>query len=447
MDGLGPDLRERYFENGKSGFTFRTDLRRSVIFGRIDMLSDAPISRLQVLTCRNTLMYLNSETQAQVLNRFHFALDDRGILVLGKAETLLSHSALFEPIDRRRRVFRKSKNSAVPGRTADRVQTSPPFEGADDLASAAMDAAPVAMFVVDRSGQLTQTNERARSAFGLSTRDHGRPFQDLEVSYRPVELRTPLEQAYRERRTVIIRGTEWHSRGATVQLDVEVQPLRVGGEVTGALVIFLDVTEQRELEEQLRQSNHDLEHAYEEVQSTNEELETTNEELQSTVEELETTNEELQSTNEELETMNEELQSTNDALHAVNEEVRIRGDEVDELNRFLSAILGSFRGGVVVVDGTRRVRLWNGRAEDLWGLREHEVRGVDFLELDSGLPVGELAATLQSSLDRPGEPLNHVVDAVTRRGKPVRCTVTITPLQSGRGADGAIMTMEVDPPA
>src|SRR5262249_30984750 len=83
LEPLPPEYREKYFEDGTNKRTFRSDLRRCVIFGRIDMLHDAPISRLQLLSCRNTLMYLNAETQAQVLERFHFALEDGGILVLG----------------------------------------------------------------------------------------------------------------------------------------------------------------------------------------------------------------------------------------------------------------------------------------------------------------------------------------------------------------------------
>src|SRR5262249_60377135 len=102
------DLRGGYFEKVGERYSFRADLRRSIIFGRLDVLRDAPISRLEVLACRNTLMYFNAETQAQAISRFHFALNDGAVLMLGKAETLLSHSTLFEPIERKLRVFRKT---------------------------------------------------------------------------------------------------------------------------------------------------------------------------------------------------------------------------------------------------------------------------------------------------------------------------------------------------
>jgi two-component system CheB/CheR fusion protein len=445
LEGVSDELRAKYFEPAGERFTFRPDLRRSIIFGHIDLLRDAPISRLELLLCRNTLMYFNSETQVDVLERFHFALNDGGIFMVGRAETPLSRSKLFEPVDRKRRIFRKIP---IPGRERDDRRAlgapAPLLGNVETLAAAAFDAAPVASIVLDRQSVLVHANERARRAFGIDASQAGRPFQDLEVSYRPVELRTPIERAYTERRTVVLRGIEWLERGDLHSLDVEVTPLLVDGEIGGVQVVFIDLTQQRQFEEQLRQSNRELEHAYEEVQSTNEELETTNEELQSTIEELETTNEELQSTNEELETMNEELQSTNDELHLVNEEGRVRGDEVEHLNRFLGAILTSFRGGVAVLDKERCVRVWNAGAEDLWGLRREEVEGHDFLELDSGLPVRDLAGDLEACL-RAGAPAERTLDAVTRRGRHVSVRITINPFAQD-GSNGAIVVTEVEDP-
>src|SRR5687767_13705810 len=105
--GVPTDLLDRYFDLTGGRYVFRKDLRRSVIFGRNDLVQDAPISRIDLLVCRNTLMYLNAETQSRILSRFHFALGDGGILFLGKAEMLLSHGSLFLPIDLKRRVFYK----------------------------------------------------------------------------------------------------------------------------------------------------------------------------------------------------------------------------------------------------------------------------------------------------------------------------------------------------
>src|SRR5207248_1847328 len=131
----------------------------------------------------------------------------------------------------------------------------------------------------------------------------------------------------------------------------------------------------------------------------NEELETTNEELQSTVEELETTNEELQSTNEELETMNEELQSANEELQTINEELRDRSDELNHVNGFLQSILASLKGAVAVLDRDLAVLVWNDHAEEVWGLRNEEVQGKPFLNLDIGLPMDGLRPVLRETLN------------------------------------------------
>jgi two-component system, chemotaxis family, CheB/CheR fusion protein len=299
--------------------------------------------------------------------------------------------------------------------------------------------------LLDSDGYVADANELARQLFGLAPRDYGLPIQDLEISYRPVELRAPIAQALNEHRPVQIPAVEWTAPGsnATRTIEIEIIPLYAGNGPLGACGVLLGGGGARGLEEQLRQSTADLEQAYQEVQSTNQELATTNEELQSTIEELETTNEELQSTNEELETMNEELQSTNDELHAVNEEVRVRSDELDQLNQFLQSILTSFRGGVVVVDLDRTVRVWNSGAEDLWGLREDEVRGCDFLSLDIGLPVDALGPAMDAALRGDGVVDEVVVDSITRRGRSVQARVSFSPLRTNDVVEGVIAIMDV----
>ncbi len=104
---VAADLRERYFEANGDRYVFRPDLRRSIIFGRHDLFQDAPISRLDLLVCRNTLMYFNAEAQHRILARFHFALNEDAYLFLGKAEMLLTHANLFSPVDLRHRIFLK----------------------------------------------------------------------------------------------------------------------------------------------------------------------------------------------------------------------------------------------------------------------------------------------------------------------------------------------------
>jgi two-component system CheB/CheR fusion protein len=307
-------------------------------------------------------------------------------------------------------------------------------------------ASPLAQLALDAEGRLAMVNREAERTLGVDGRDVGRPIQDLEVSYRPVELRTALAEARSGRAPVQLRGVERRRPGQEPDVfDVQVVPLfREDGGVLGSTVIFEDVTQYSRLRQELEYANRQLETAYEELQSTNEELETTNEELQSTVEELETTNEELQSTNEELETMNEELQSMNDELHTTNQELRTTTDEVGALNQFMTGVLGSFRVGVVVVDPELRVLAWNAAAEDLWGVREDEARGQHVLGLDIGLPVVALQPLLRRQVLGAEEPHETVeLDAVNRRGRRIRVRVTVSAFQQSPGErGGAVLLMD-----
>ena len=435
VEGVPPELLARYFDGNGQGHVFSNELRRSVIFGRHDLIQDAPISRIDLLVCRNTLMYLNSETQSHVLARFSFALREGGYLSLGKAEMLLAHSDLFTPVDLKRRVFRK-----VPGATLRErlmVLTSSgerhpvnPEPRQERIRSAALEASAEAQVVVDGGGRLAIANAKARRLFNLDQDDLGRPFQDLELSYRPLELRSRIQQVYSERIASPIFEVEWPSgAGEVALLEVQITPLVDDQQVLlGASISFADVTRSRRYKEELEHANQGLEDAYAELQSTNEELETTNEELQSTVEELETTNEELQSTNEELETMNEEMQSTNEELQTINDELGERTTELNQLNAFLESIWAGLGGAVAVLDPDLRVLVWNHGSEDLWGVRQDEVQGQHFLNLDIGLPVDQVHPALRQAMGTDNGSHSTVVQATNRRGRPIRCRVTCSPL-------------------
>ncbi|MGB9280708.1 MAG: CheR family methyltransferase [Pseudonocardiaceae bacterium] len=441
-----PELLERYFDQVGGRFYFRKDLRRSVIFGRNDLVQDAPISKIDLLVCRNALMYFNAETQSRILSRLHFALTPAGVLFLGKAEMLLSHTELFQPIDLKRRVFRRVPHNGTVESEAALPPARPLMGGLDLLRHAALLASPLAQVVVTADGLIALCNRQADTLFGVSGRDVGRPFSDVALSYRPVELRRYIEQAHLERRTMRVADIEYLRGTETLHLDVQISPLTdADAGLLGVILSFHDVSGSRRLREELQHANRQLETAYEELQSTNEELETTNEELQSTIEELETTNEELQSTNEELETMNEELQSTNDELHVINDELHDRTDDLNQAKHFLETILTGLRAGVAVLDADMCVLMWNRRAEDLWGLRKDEIVGQHFLNLDIGLPTQELRPMIRRTLS--GEAGRHemVLSAVNRRGRPIQVRVVGSVLKGADGsASGAILLMEQD---
>jgi two-component system CheB/CheR fusion protein len=420
LQAVPAEFREKYFEAAGVRYAFRTDLRRSVIFGRHDLVQDAPISRLDLLVCRNTLMYFNAEAQARILARFHFALNESGYLFAGRAEMLLSHSDLFTPLEMKYRVFSKGK-----GNQHDRLLAMAPAPGGDGgnhiarqlrLREEAFDSAYLAQIVVDAGGKLALANERARTLLGLSPKDLGRPLQDLEASYRPVELRSLIDQSVSNRRRVTVENIERTlPDGKPQHLDVEVVPLNDGaGGTIGVSIVFNDRTQYRILQAELNRHQQELETAYEE----------------------------LQSSNEELETMNEEMQSTNAELQTINDELRQRTDELNQTNDFLESILSSLHDGVTVLDPDLNIKAWNSRMQDLWGLRAEEVKGQAFMNLDIGLPVEKLKGTLRSCLAGEKKCEEVVIDATTRRGKKISCGITCTPIiDSAKEVRAVILTM------
>ena len=427
-------LRRKYFEENISQYNFRTDLRNCVIFGRHDLVQHAPISRLDLLVCRNTLMYFNAETQARILARFHFALKENGFLLVGKAEMLVSHFHLFNPANLKYRFFSKVPQASL--RDHSLVMAAVGNEASISLVETrhwreeAFETLPLAQIVVDIDGNLVMANQQARSLFGIAHNDIGRHLQDLEISYRPAELRSPIQQAYTERRSLLISDVEFsQSPEDTRLLNIQVIPLLDNDcQSVGVSIIFSDETRYNQLQRELQRFNRELETAYEELQSTNEELETTNEELQTT--------------NEELEAMNEELQSSNEELQHTNEELRDRTNELDRINGFSESILTSLRVGLVVLDARFSIQVWNKKAEDLWGLRADEVQGHLFFDLDIGLPLNDLLTRIRAWQTQTDDEHEIVLDAINRRGRSIRCRVLCTPLIIGNQHEGVILLME-----
>jgi two-component system CheB/CheR fusion protein len=393
VQGVPPTLLEKYFDHSEIGYTFHKDLRRQIIFGRHDITQDSPISRIDLLVSRNTLMYFNAETQARILARFHFALVDGGVLFLGRAETLLTHSNAFNPIDLKRRISVKVGSPMLRERLLMAVHDEPDEPAQVDrrvrTRDAAFDAAGVAQVVVDGNGILALANERSRELFGLTYADLGRPLQDLKLSYRPVELRGALEQVQTERRTVVIPDVEWQQApGERHWFDIQLVPLLDAAHILlGVSIAFTDITAAKRLQLELEHSNQELETAYEELQT--------------------------------------------------------RSTELNQVNAFLESILMSLRGGVVVLDRELKVLVWNSQAEDLRGLRGDEVIGQHFLNLDIGLPVERLGRPLRACLSEDAVQSTTTLDATNRRGKSITCDVTCMPLVGPRSeVRGAILVME-----
>jgi two-component system CheB/CheR fusion protein len=391
---ISSEWRNKYFQETPTMMRISRDVRRLVIFGRSNLASDAPISHCHLVICRNVLIYFDNDAQRHIFSRLHYALEREGILFLGKAESKLTESRLFRPLNSRWRIFQRiSENVRATSDMQEHPVTELPMPDENKLAQELrmlrlqqrflLETLKPGVMMLDARDVVLSHNDAALSIWNLAGSTLiGKRIQSTEIVARCAELAGRLE-------TSRAGGPETISFHCRIRLDSEERGLFVTlravksetGERSGTIVYTEDITMQERLQTTVEQ----LEATGEELQSANEELETTNEELQSTNEELETTNEELQSTNEELETTNEELQSLNEELEHMNEELERRTSELNVLSERYAETLRRTPLPVLLVDKDEKIQLWNAAAQQLFGVGATSVVGV---EVDR-LPIEE----------------------------------------------------------
>jgi two-component system, chemotaxis family, CheB/CheR fusion protein len=389
-----PPLREKYFQGG-SIVRVNRDIRKMAIFGRGNLVGDAPISRVNLLLCRNVLIYFDLELQQQVLERFRYALEDGGILFLGKAESQLRDSANFRVINSKWRIFQCASKERGGGRLAPREsgnmeETDRSLEVLQTVQRSILGTLRHAIMVLDENDVITMINDAAVLLWQAGEVLVGKRIFETALVQRSPELGECVRRSHIIGNDLIEFNLRMKINGdervvlVTTRAVMDPKKCRVG-----TLIYAEDLSHQ----EKLKNAVQELEATAEELHSSNEELETTNEELQSTNEELETTNEELQSTNEELETTNEELHSLNEELETANDELEMRTRELDEINRRYSETLEHMPSPIMVVSEDSKVVLWNSAAQKLFDLEAKSVVGLQVQQLP-------LTAALRNMLAR-----------------------------------------------
>jgi two-component system, chemotaxis family, CheB/CheR fusion protein len=431
-----PHLLEKYFTRDGQMFRFRRDIRRWCIFGRHNVAQDPPLSHIDLVLCRNVLIYFRSDLQDRILPTFSYALREGGVLFLGKSESLLARSRRFVPLILKWRIFQRAPltlDVVVPPRPLAPDVTRSTSARSDVRQNAVrlqglIDGLPFGVALVALNDTVLAWNAAAALLFDVATDAAvGRKFRDLDISYRIEGLRARIEEGKkRHAPTRVERVTFARRSGEPVHADISIAPLLdEHHEVWAVVVAALNTSDHARLEEDMARIGEQHATAVEELQSTNEELETTNEELQSTNEELETTNEELQSTNEELETTVDELQATNAEFATLNRTLEKRSAELRRLDAFHLGVVNSVEAALIVLDAQLNVVTWNSGAADLWGLRREEALGRPFLTL----PIGDFV-----KVSRPA------IEAVVASGQPE--VLGDVPVNGPRG-DGARVTLRV----
>ena len=388
---VSPERLARNFlpEEG-GGFRIAKAIREMVVFAPQNIISDPPFTKLDLISCRNLLIYLGPQAQRQLIPMFHYALNPGGILLLGSAETIGNFGNLFSPINNKARLFRRLDRAlpvgelAFPGKVPRRTgPASPasPGSGEEDLGQLTdqliqQNFSPAAV-LVNADGDIVyisgRTGKYLEPAAGKTNMNiHAMAREGLREA-----LMGMVRKASKESKPVHLNGLRVGTDGGTQIVDVTLQAVERPAPLRGrVIVVFKDVptppprrrTGKRVETETHQELKQELTQAREALQVTQEEMQTTVEELKSSNEELQSTNEELQSTNEELTTSKEELQSLNEELQTVNAELQSKVDDLTWVRNDMSNLLNSTEIATVFLDNEMRLRRFTTHATKLFKL-------------------------------------------------------------------------------
>jgi len=398
----------RFFDKEGNSYRVKKHLREMIIFAKQDLIKDPPFSRLDLVVCKNLLIYLNAALQKKILPLFHYTLNPEGYLMLGPAETIGEHANLFSLTDKKWKIFRKKH---APRLFVEFPEARPPAEGVElhgkkrkeslpkvNLSHIAdqilLDEYAPPSVIVNEKFEILHFRGRTGPYLELPTGEASFNILKMINEQLRIELRSAIHKAFTKREKVIHPEIRIEVGGKVRTIRLTVQPFQK--EMEGlAMVIFEEVTaslsgslhpQETDMPAQIDQRMLDLEHELnatkESLQTTIEELETSNEELKSTNEELQSTNEELQSANEELETSKEELQSINEELVTVNSELQNKIDELSQANNDMMNLLSSTEVGTIFLDNALRIKRFTPAATKV----------IHLIPSDIGRPIGHIAA-------------------------------------------------------
>jgi two-component system CheB/CheR fusion protein len=461
---LTPDQLHTYFLHEDAGYRVRKEIREMLVFAVQNLIKDPPFRQLDLICCRNVMIYLEPELQNQLIRSLHYALRANGVLFLGPAESIRTHPELFTPLNGKWKFYRAiaasrpkramllgdlSWQTGNSGRAAKRVAGKlEPTNLAELTRRALLQSFAPASVVTDTAGNIVfvhgDTARFLRPAPGQATLS----VVDMALESLRAELDAALHRAAEDGTTTCGRQVSAKIDGEIRNIRLSVRPLAGADGHQLLLVSFQEDTptptrqastaavdrssaEMRRIEELESQ----LARTWEALQSTIERQQLANEELMSSNEELQSTNEELQSTVEELETSKEELQSINEELVTVNGELQANSDHLTKTQNDLKNLLDNISGGIIFLDQQLCIRRFTSEAGELYRLQAGDV-GRPLADIKSTIETHELLIDAQAVLDseRPGEQ-----EVRTSAGKSYQ--VRLKPYRTlNDDIDGVVMT-------
>jgi two-component system CheB/CheR fusion protein len=461
LQGVSKQRLERFFTSEGTSYVINKPIRDLCVFSSHSVVRDPPFSRMDMISCRNLLIYLNSELQNHVIPIFHYALKPQGILFLGTSENITQHGDLFSPIDKKNRVFqRREDGAAMPhlpvllrhhgagGGGLGETRGLPARSLRQSIEARVLERYAPAHVVVTREGDVI--NYSGGTGKYLEP-PPGRPSRALMAMARKglrLPLRSALHEAIESQRAAVRNNVELETDEKTEFVRITVEPVREEGNESLYLVVFNDhgapVPEERPAKSRkgkardstLEHLERELRETRERLQSMAEEYETAIEELKSSNEEMVSVNEELQSTNEELETSKEELQSVNEELQTVNHELTVKIDELDRANSDLKNLYEATEIATIFLDRELIIRSFTPAVTRIFNLIPSD-RGRPLTDIAHNLDYAELPQDIQQ-LFGTRQPIER---RVNRRDGDAHYIVRALPYWTGAGkVEGAVLT-------
>ena len=403
---------KRFFTKEDHGYRVRKEIREMVIFAPQNLIMDPPFTKLDILSCRNLLIYLTAEVQKKLIPLFHYSLLPGGILFQGSAETIGDCADLFAPLDAKSRIYRRTESlmrvdqisfpsafNSAPPTSADVRPTPKPPASLQSLADQLVlqNYAPPAALTNEEGDIFYISGRTGKYLEPAAGKANWNIFAMAREGLR-YELAGAFKEAQRTKKTVILRGLTVGTNGGSASVDVTVRQLVEPGPLLGLVIIlFTDVTAPKATaaaksrpqkspthSPRFAELERELLRIRSESRSTHEEMQTAQEELRSTNEELQSTNEELQSANEELTTSKEEMQSMNEELQTVNSELQAKVDELSQASNDMKNLLDSTDIATLFLDKELNVRRFTPKATQI----------IKLIHADIGRPITDLASDL-----------------------------------------------------
>jgi two-component system CheB/CheR fusion protein len=462
---VAPERLKRFFDRTVGGYRVKRELRETILFAVHNVIKDPPFSHLDLVSCRNLLIYLNRKAQTRLLEVFHFALNPTGYLFLGSSESIDGAGDLFTPLDKDHQLFATRPVPPRPIPIPDITVRSPlgSLIGRDktpeetramerlsyaDLHERLLEEYGPPSVLVNAEYDIVHLSERAGRYLQLAG---GEPTYNLLRIVRPelrISLRTALYQAVHDRINVEARGLQVETNEGLETVNLLVRPvLRAEDPSRGFVLVVFEPDGAAEAkrsaqpsteaaESGTRRLEEELINLKAQLRATVEQYEVQQEELRASNEELQAMNEELRSSAEELETSKEELQSVNEELSTVNQELKIKIDELSEAVNNFSNLMNATNIGTIFVDRQFMIRQFTPTARDTFNLIPTDI-GRSLTDITSKLKYGNLFGDIELVLDTL-QTVEREVKSAEERSYMLRMSPYRT---SDNRIDGAVITL------